>query len=106
LPVPGGIHYAAEKFYTAVRALTGPGSQRRRLADAYVYHFVTIKSEMLPEATRYRFKEFCEAITRVPGTGEGAVEASVARMSDNDVIDMVNEILGLYAELQSALNRL
>jgi len=102
--LPNGIHYAAEKFNAALYTLTGPGSQRERLANAHEDSIISVRPETLPEAMRYSFNEFREAITSVPSNlGEGAVIASIARMSDDRVSEMVRRFVSLYLELQFAL---
>jgi hypothetical protein len=96
------IHYADEKFYVALRCLTGAATQRQRLEDAYVYNLIHVKPEDLPETIRYKFRDFCEDITRVDGeAGEGAVNATIAGMTDEQVSDMVGRFLHIYDELMN-----
>jgi hypothetical protein len=93
------IYSVANRFYRAIMILTGPGSQRERLVDAYADQLSAIRPEMLPEAMRYRFSSFRETLSGAEG-----LLSTVARLSDDEVINIVNLFCTLYDELQTALS--
>ena len=84
--------------------VTSPKSIQKRVADAYVYNLIHLKSDDLPEAIRYRFMEMANKLTSVKPIGcEGSVSATTNQMSTDDAIEVATEILGMAYEVESEL---
>jgi MoaA/NifB/PqqE/SkfB family radical SAM enzyme len=91
------MSYAHEKMYVAVSTLAGPGTQRERLADAYISSVIRLLDKDIPEELRERFQILKEKITCEEAKGdEGTVKATVNAIEDNEVNEMAEEIVSLY----------
>ncbi|MGH8223679.1 MAG: hypothetical protein ACREQZ_11965 [Woeseiaceae bacterium] len=93
----------ADDFYAAVTVLVGDGNIKQRLAKAFEEHLARIDADALPVALRRTYADLCRAVTRIePLNGEGAIRASVRKMSIHEARECACEILGLYGELVRA----
>lgn len=97
--------YPHEKFSSAISSMaTSPKSIQDRVADAFVYNLIHLKSEDLPEAIRYRFTEMTKKLTSAePIASEGSVSATTNQMTTDDAIEVATEILGMADAVESDL---
>jgi hypothetical protein len=92
--------HVADRFYAAVRTLSGDGPLKQRLIAAYVDHLECLADEDVPEAIRPRFEALRQAMTAVPPTEkETAVQVSVRKMSQAEASRLVRSIIAAFAEL-------
>jgi hypothetical protein len=96
--------YAREKFTAGLFILAeGQGGLRQRLVDAYVdqvHH--TRPEKQLPPAVSQRIEALRRRMTSVAQKGEeGSIAATVAAMTDDDVVGAVHEIVAIALGLQS-----
>ena len=91
------MSYAWEKFHMAMHSLAGPGSQRERLVNAYVYNIIHVKPEEVPAEIQDELRQFEHDITRVEAKGgEGSVQATVSAMDDSEVNRMIERIISMH----------
>ncbi len=89
-----------ENWSKAIHTLVGMGTIQERLISAYVHNLIHIKTEDLPEKVRERIDELSKDLTRVePDAGEGSVEATVNKMSDEEACEYSYKILDMYCDL-------
>jgi hypothetical protein len=95
------LSYAWEKFHTAVLTLTGDGSARERLYNAYIFSIGHIKtSEDIPEDLREKFENLRAKLTSIDPVGqEGKVQATVSSMNDFEISRITEEIVSIYDTL-------
>jgi hypothetical protein len=90
----------SDRFFYAVRTLTGDGSLKERLVKAYVEQLEALRPDDVPETIRPRFELLREAITAVPATPrETSVQVSVRKMSQSDALRYTRSIVAMFAEL-------
>lgn len=90
----------SDKFYAAVRTLSGEGSIKKRLAAAYDDHLGLIADDEIPEIIRPRFELLRRQMHSVKPIGrESAVVASVRKMSASDAAGCANLIVAIFSEL-------
>lgn len=96
-------YYPHEKFTGAVRGMAvSPKSLQERIADAYIYHIMHVKTEEVPDDVKFKFEGIRERLTSVePVGGEGSVMASVRDMSDNEAMEIANGIVDIYDHIES-----
>jgi hypothetical protein len=89
------------RLEAAALSMTGPGSIKDRLLSAYCSHLEEVQQSDLPGALGAQFAEMSEALHRVPGLpGEGAVKASVRKLSNEEArryAELVVRLYGMYA---------
>lgn len=91
------MSYAWEKFHKAIHSLAGPGTQRERLLNAYVYNIIHVEPEKVPAEIQDELRQFERDITRVEAKGsEGSVQATVNAMDDTEVNRMIKRIISMY----------
>jgi len=90
----------SDKFYAAVRTLSGDGPIKRRLATAYGDNLVLISDDEIPEAIRPRFELLRRQMhsTRPMGQ-ESPVVASVRKMSAAEAAGCASLIVAMFSEL-------
>jgi hypothetical protein len=90
----------SDRFFSAVRTLSGDGPIKPRLLSAYKEHLEDLRDEQVPEAIRQKFESLRQALTAVgPANGESTVHASVRKMSPVDAQRYATSILLMLSEL-------
>jgi hypothetical protein len=89
-----------DRFLTAVTVMASSGHIKQRLVQAYEDNLQGIECEDLPVAARQRFAELKEALHTVPPLcSEGAIRATVRKMSANDADRCALLMVQLLAEM-------
>jgi hypothetical protein len=90
----------SDRFFSAVRTLTGDGPIKQRLVSAYKEHLEDLHEDQVPDSIRPKFDSLRQALTAVgPANGESAVHASVRKMSPVDAQRFATSILLMLSEL-------
>lgn len=90
----------SDRFFSAVRTLSGDGPIKQRLVAAYKEHLEDLPEEQVPDSIRQKFESLRQALTAVgPCNGESAVHASVRKMSPVDAQRYATSILLMLGEL-------
>ena len=90
--------YPWKKFHSAALALAGPGAQRRRLIDAAL-SLHTLKVKELPSDQQVWFDEFWDKITQIKDDQLGSVNATISKMSDQEIDSCAMEIMYAYDQI-------
>ncbi len=94
------MSYHVDRFYAAVSVLAGHGHIKQRLIKAYEDNLVEISEDELPIAVKQTFSDLKHQLNRVtPLNGEGAVCASVRKMSVDEAAECAGSVVALYAEI-------
>jgi len=94
------MSYQVDRFYAAVSVLAGHGHIKQRLIKAYEDNLVAISEDELPIAVKQTFSDLKHQLNRVtPLNGEGAVCASVRKMSVGEAAECAGSVVALYAEI-------
>jgi len=94
------MSYQVERFYAAVSVLAGHGHIKQRLIKAYEDNLVAISEDELPIAVKQTFSDLKHQMHRVsPLNGEGAICASVRKMSVDEAAECAVLIVALYGEI-------
>ncbi|MCH8135551.1 MAG: hypothetical protein IIB77_06205 [Proteobacteria bacterium] len=90
--------YQVEHFYAAVATLAGDGHIKHRLIRAYQDNLDSIDDDELPITLKETFAELKSRMyTVTPLKGEGAIRASVRKMSAREASACAITILSLYS---------
>jgi hypothetical protein len=90
----------SDRFFSAVRTLTGDGPVKQRLTSAYLEHLADLREDQIPDSIRQKFDALRQALQSVsPANGESAVHASVRKMSPTDAQRYSTSILLMLSEL-------
>lgn len=90
----------SDRFFSAVRTLSGDGPIKQRLVSAYKEHLEDLREDQVPDSIRQKFESLRQAMTAVdPANGESAVHASVRKMSPVDAQRYTTSILLMLSEL-------
>jgi hypothetical protein len=90
----------SDKFYAAVRTLSGDGPIKRRLAKAYDENLGLISEDEIPPAIRPRFELLRRQMhSAQPNGRESAVVASVRKMSSAEASGCASLIVAMFSEL-------
>ena len=90
----------SDRFFSAVRTLSGDGPIKSRLVSAYKEHLEGLRDDEIPDSIRQKFDSLRQALHSVdPGRGENAVDASVRKMAPTDAQRYVTSILLMMSEL-------
>ena len=90
----------SDRFFSAVRTLSGDGPIKQRLVSAYMEQLEDLHEEQVPDSIRQKFESLRQAMTAVgPANGESAVHASVRKMSPVDAQRYATSILLMLSEL-------
>lgn len=90
----------SDKFYAAVRTLSGDGPIKLRLATAYGDNLILISDDEIPETLRPRFELLRRQMHSIKPTGqESPVIASVRKMSAADAAGCASLIVAMFSEL-------
>ena len=88
------------RFHAALLVLVGHGHIKQRLIKAFDENLVDIQEDELPIAIKQPFADLRRDMLRVsPLNGEGAICASVRKMSLDQASECAGRILELYSEL-------
>ena len=94
------MSYHVDRFYAAVSVLAGHGHIKQRLIKAFEENLVEINDDELPIAVKQNFSDLKHQMHRVtPLNGEGAICASVRKMSVAEASDCAVSIVALYREI-------
>ena len=89
------------RLEAAALAMTGLGTIKDRLFDAYRLHLEVLLESDLPSALAGEFAEMTQALHRVPALpGDDVVRASVRKLSNDEArryADLVVRLYGMYA---------
>ena len=92
-------HYV-DRFRAALSVLSGHGHIKQRLTRAFELHLRDIDDVLLPAAVKPSFAELRARMTQVaPLNGEGAIRASVRKMSIDDADSCAHHLVDLYADM-------
>lgn len=98
--------YAHEKLWQAVHVLaTGSGDIQGRLASAAIY-LIRLRPEedFNSEEHQETFKGIVHDLTKVPALAdEGRIQATAAKMSDEEGRRLAGAILSLYTEMKGGI---
>jgi hypothetical protein len=90
----------SDRFFSAVRTLTGDGPVKQRLLAAYEEYLQDLRDDQLPEAISQKFISLRQALNAVrPANGESPVHASVRKMAPVDAQRYATSILLMLGEL-------
>jgi hypothetical protein len=90
------------RFYMAVTRCTGEHAVKPRLAEAWIEHLDTIKTEQLPEYVQNDFKILRVAMyAHAPMSGEHTARASVRKMSQKQAAAHTLRIADIFRELMN-----
>ncbi len=88
------------RFYTAVSVLAGNGHIKQRLVRAYEDNLVFIDDDDMPKELRPPFADLRRLMNNVaPLNGEGAIRASVRKMSIKEADACAHQIVDLYGDM-------
>ena len=89
-----------DRFNAAITVLAGHGHIKQRLMRAFDEHLSAVDADELPIAMKQEFADLRRRLQSVaPLNGEGAVCASVRKMSPDDASECASQIVSLYGEL-------
>jgi hypothetical protein len=96
-------NYAREKFTAGLNILAGEGPVRQRLLDAYTEQVHHARSDkQVPPPMSKRIEALNQRMTRVAPKGEeGSIAATVAAMTDDEVVAAAHEIVRIALDLQT-----
>ena len=93
--------HADEKFHLALRALSGPASQRQRLENAFA-HLCHLKAEELPELLRPNLSAIQDELGYVSGIAwHVSASAAISKMSDEHISDLTSRVHDLHDALMN-----
>lgn len=94
------MQHQVDRFYSAVLVLAGDGHIKQRLISAYEKNIDGISEDELPRELKDNFLDLKSQLHSVsPLNGEGAVCATVRKMSADEASVCARKLLALYAEL-------
>ena len=89
-----------DRFYAALTVLAGHGHVKQRLTRAFEDNLIDIDEDELPIASKQAFADLRQSMTRfAPLNGEGAVCATVRKMSPDEASEFASQIVALYSDL-------
>ncbi len=89
-----------DRFHAALTVLAGHGHIKQRLIKAWDENLSDVNEDELPIALKQSFADLRHEMQKVaPLNGEGAVCASVRKMSCDEAGDCASSLLGLYADM-------
>jgi hypothetical protein len=95
------MYQHSDKFYAAVRTLSGNGPIKKRLTSAYDDNLAHLPVDELPESIRPRFEKLRRTMLSVkPSGAESPVLATVRKMSPVDANRCANQIVAMFSELE------
>ena len=92
--------YHVDRFYAAVATLAGDGHIKQRLIRAYQDNLADIEDDEVPVDLKESFADLKKRMYCVaPLNGEGAVRASVRKMSVREASECAVSVVSIYGEL-------
>ena len=89
-----------DRFHAALNVLVGHGHVKQRLIKAFEENLAEIHEDELPIAMQQPFADLRHEMLRVsPLNGEGAICASVRKMSLDQASQCASRIVALYGEI-------
>ena len=89
-----------ERFHAALTVLAGHGHIKQRLIKAYEEYLLDINEDELPVSMKQRFADLRRQMYCVtPLNGEGAICASVRKMSFDEASECAASVVTLFGEL-------
>lgn len=91
----------SNKFFSAVRTLSGDGPIKRRLANAYTDNLELVQEDDIPEIIRTKFVTLRRAMhsTKPANRKESPVYASIRKMSGIEAGRHSKAIVAMFSEL-------
>ena len=91
----------SNKFFSAVRTLSGDGPIKRRLAKAYADNLELVREDEIPEIIRPKFVILRQAMhsAKPANRKESPVLASVRKMSNIEANRYSKAIVAMFSEL-------
>jgi len=94
-----------ERFHAALTVLAGHGHIKQRLIKAYEDFLVDINEDELPISMKQAFVDLRRQMYCVtPQNGEGAICASVRKMSFDEASECAASVVTLYGEISGVQN--
>ena len=94
------MSYHVDRFYAAVTVLASHGHIKQRLIKAFEENLVEINDDELPIALKQSFSDLKHQMHRVtPLNGEGAICASVRKMSVEEASECAMSVVTLFHEI-------
>ena len=89
-----------ERFHAALTVLAGHGHIKQRLIKAYEENLVAINDDELPVSMKQAFADLRREMHGVtPHNGEGAICASVRKMSFDEASECAASVVTLYGQI-------
>jgi hypothetical protein len=89
-----------DSFFAAITVLAGSGNIKQRLIQAFEGHLAAIESDDLPLTLNQSFADLRCMMSRVePMNGEGAICASVRKMSIDEANECASLMVRLYGDM-------
>ena len=89
-----------DRFYSAVKVLAGHGPIKQRLTKAFENNLAEIDDVELPHAVKQSFAKLRKVMSQVdPLNGEGAICASVRKMSVEEADECAHQMIRIYADM-------
>ena len=89
-----------ERFHAALTVLAGHGQIKQRLIKAFEENLAEIHEDELPIVMKQPFADLRQDMQTVsPLNGEGAICASVRKMSLDEASEIAGRIVTLYGEI-------
>jgi len=89
--------YGWEKLNEAIGTLTGPDSQKQRLAQAIASLSLIRPEQNLPPEMRAEFEQFMKELnSRLAQADEGTIQATVQGLDELQVRDAIDEMISFY----------
>ena len=89
-----------ECFHAALIVLVGHGHVKQRLIEAFEQHLTDIHEDALPVPLKQSFANLRREMHQVaPLNGEGAIRASVRKMSLQEASDCAAQVVAIYEKL-------
>lgn len=96
------MQYHVDRFYSAVLVLAGDGNIKQRLISAYAENLDDISEDDLPGDLKASFLDLKHELSSVPPQhDEGAVCATVRKMSAEQASSCARKLFALYSALMA-----
>jgi hypothetical protein len=95
--------YASEKFGVAVDGMaTSPDRIQIRVAHAYIHSIVRLGPLQVPSELRDDLVRLGKRLSSVPPSGdEGSVMATVAKMTEDEAVELAKLIVHMHAVVEA-----
>ena len=97
---------ASAKLSEGIEAMaTSAQPIQQRLALAYMFHLASLEPDELPLEVESQFKELKDKLTRISGSGIGAIVATTNAMSVQDAVGIAKELVHISHRVDAELRR-